>query len=172
MRIFLTGFMGAGKSTVGRLLARELELRFVDLDDAVEAAAGRTVKEIFADPGEAEFRRLEHEVLRRVCDRPGVVVATGGGTVTVPANRELLRTAGCTVWLHPAFATLVGRIGVAGKADRPLFRDETQALALYRSRLPAYEAADFTVPVAVEESAEEVTARIVLLLAREIRCVT
>jgi shikimate kinase len=172
MRIFLTGFMGAGKSTIGRLLARELSLPFLDLDDRIEATAGCTVRQIFEQHGETGFRRLEHEMLHRVCKGPDVVAATGGGTVTVPANRDLLHAAGCTVWLHPAFATLVERIGAEGKADRPLFRDETQALALYRARLPAYELADVTVPVERDESAEEVAARIVLLLARETRCVT
>lgn len=172
MRIFLTGFMGAGKSTVGRLLARELALPFLDLDDTIEAAAGRTVKEIFAQGGEPAFRRLEHEVLRRVCLGPDVVAATGGGTITIPANRDLLHAAGCTVWLHPTFATLAARLGAKGRADRPLFHDETQALALYRARLPAYETADLTVPVGEGETAREVTARIVLLLARETRCAT
>ncbi len=169
MRIYLTGFMGAGKSAVGRRLAERLGIPFVDLDEEIEARAGLRVREIFERHGESEFRRLEQEALMATGEHPpepGVVVATGGGTVAFEANARWIRANGLAVWLNPAFATIVRRIGGLGKKDRPLFRDEAQALALYRERLPAYRQADLTVDVRPEEHPQEVAARIVLLLGK------
>jgi shikimate kinase len=166
MRIYLTGFMGSGKSTVGRRLAEQLGMPFADLDEEIERRAGMKVREIFERHGEPAFRQLEHEVLRATAERPDVVVATGGGTVAFEANERWIRTHGLSVWLNPAFATIVARIGRLGKQDRPLFRDEAQALALYRERLPAYRRADLTVDVKPEEQAEEVAARIALRIGK------
>jgi len=172
VRLFLTGFMGSGKTSVGRILAARLGWGFVDLDEEIERRAGMSVRRIFETQGEGEFRRLEGEALRQAVERDEVVVATGGGTVAFEGNARLLHAAGVTVWLNPAFATLAARIGggQAAKEDRPLFRDATQALALYRQRLPAYRTADLTVEVAAAEAPEEVAARILLLLGR--RCAT
>jgi shikimate kinase len=165
MRVYLTGFMGAGKTTVGRLLAESLGWPFVDLDSEVEGAAGMPVREIFAARGEAAFRELELEALRRTLDFDPAVIATGGGTPTLAAAQRLLRAQGLVVWLNPPFATLVARIGALGKTDRPLFQDEAQALELYGRRLPAYRLADLTIDVSAQEEAPEVAARIALLLA-------
>jgi len=170
MRIFLTGFMGAGKTTVGRRLAALVGLPFVDLDMEIERRAGVTVREIVEGQGEPWFRRLELETLRAVLGAgEGAVIATGGGTLTTEPGTRLIREGGLSVWLNPSFATIVERIGTLGKADRPLFRDEAQVLALYRERLPAYRQADLTVDVGAGEAAEEVAARIALLV-RERRC--
>jgi shikimate kinase len=169
MRIFMTGFMGAGKTTVGQRLAALLDLPFIDLDQEIERLAGSTVREIVEGQGEPWFRRLELEALQSVLGRGDAVIATGGGTLTSELGARLIRDAGLAVWLNPSFATIVERIGALGKADRPLFREEAQVLALYRERLPAYRRADLTVDVAADEAPEEVAARIGLLL-RERRC--
>lgn len=172
MRIFLTGFMGAGKTSVGQALAAQLAVPFADLDLAIEARAGRTVRQIFAEGGEPAFRQLEQETLVALLERadlPDLVVATGGGTAAVELSAGLLHAAGITVWLNPPFATIVERIGGLGKEDRPLFRDETQAWALYRERLPAYRRSDLQIDVSPGESADEVAARIVLRLATAAR---
>jgi shikimate kinase len=169
LRIFLTGFMGAGKTTVGGHLASLLGMPFVDLDQEIERRAGATVREIVELSGEPWFRRLELEALREVVGRDDVVIATGGGTLTMELGAKLIREAGLLVWLNPSFATIVARIGTLGKIDRPLFREEAQVLALYRERLPVYRKADLTVDVAQDEAPKEVAARIAMLL-RERRC--
>ncbi|HEX2643570.1 MAG TPA: shikimate kinase [Thermoanaerobaculia bacterium] len=171
MRVFLTGFMGSGKTTVGRILAERLGIPFVDLDLEIELREGMSVREVFERRGEPAFRHLEQETLRATAALPDAVIATGGGTVTVEPNARWIQANGLAVWLNPAFATLVGRVGALGKRDRPLFQNEEQALALYRRRLPAYRRADLTVDIGPAEEPEEIAARIALLLA-ERRCVT
>ncbi len=164
----MTGFMGAGKTSVGRALAARLGVPFVDLDDEIERRAGRSVREIFAAAGEAEFRRLELEALAELLARPDLVdpvVATGGGTVALEPTARLLRGAGLTVWLNPPFGTIVERIGGLGKLDRPLFHDEAEAWALYRQRLPAYQRCDLRIDVAPAEGVQEVAGRVALRLA-------
>lgn len=165
MRIFLTGFMGSGKTAVGRSLAARLGWPFLDLDAEIERQAGFTVREIFERQGEPRFRELESLALEATLHRDPVVVATGGGTLTFPRNLAAARAAGLVVWIHPSFATLVRRVGGRGKQDRPLFRDEESLLALYRERLPAYALADLKVEVGAEERIEEVAARIEMLVA-------
>jgi len=140
--LVLIGLMGAGKTTVGRECARRLERTFVDTDDLITATARMTVDEIFATAGEAEFRRLEHDVVADVCASPEpLVVACGGGAVLDPENRRALRAAGVVVWLRAPARTLARRVGDG--ATRPLLRDDPAgALArLERLREPAYEAA-------------------------------
>lgn len=165
MRILLTGFMGAGKTSVGRRLAANLGWPFIDLDEEIERFAGESVREIFEHVGEGRFRELEARVLDESMRPDPVVVATGGGTLTFPRNLAAARSAGLVVWLNPEFATLTRRVGGRGKEDRPLFRDEATVLALYRERLPAYAVADLKVDIAPGESVEEVAARIGLLVA-------
>ena len=166
MHLFLTGFMGCGKTTVGRVLARRLERPFVDLDTEIETRAGLTVRAIFERGGEPLFRRLEQEALTAAVAGEEAVIATGGGTVTIDKNLEILARSGVTVWLDPPFAVIAARIGAQGKADRPLFETETQALELYRRRLPAYRRADLRLAIDAEERPEEVAARVELLLER------
>jgi thiamine-phosphate pyrophosphorylase len=155
MRIFLTGFMGSGKSAVGRLLAVRLGAPFVDLDREVEAGAAATVAEIFAAEGEAGFRRREAEALRATAALPSAVVATGGGVVASEANRRWMRAEGLVVWLDADFPVLAARLDERARRARPLFRDEREAERLWRERLPAYRDCDLAHRVGAEETAEE-----------------
>ena len=162
--IVLVGFMGAGKTTVGGLLAGSLAVPFTDSDHVIEDRAGKPIRQIFADDGEPAFRQLEAELLRETFSLPDVVVSTGGGTMVTEANARWIGANGLAVWLNPSFSTIVARIGALGKTDRPLFRDEVQALSLFQQRLPAYRRADVTVDVAPVEAPEEIAARIALLI--------
>ena len=158
-RVLLVGMMGAGKTTVGRLLARQLGWRYVDSDDEVEAATGRSVKELFEAGGEQAFRPLESEVLAAALegDRPAVV-SVAGGAVLDPVNRELLRSAGTVVWLRATPETLLEHVrsDTSASAARPtadhrplLDRDPAGTIArLERERRPLYaEVAELVVDV-------------------------
>lgn len=160
MRIYLTGFMGAGKSAVGGKLAKLLGCPFLDLDAAVEERAGMSIPAIFDRQGENAFRDLEHECLKGTSGMANAVIATGGGLVTFERNREVLQELGTTVWLHPSFATIVGRLSKKGREARPLFRNESEARKLYRERLPAYRTADLEIEIGARESIGQVTKRI------------
>ncbi len=116
--IFLTGFMGTGKSCVGRILANRLEYRFLDLDDLIVATAGMTIKEIFAVHGESYFRSLETKMLYTLKGTHGVVVSTGGGAVLSTENRSLMHSTGVVVNLTATVAAIQERI--AGDGERPL----------------------------------------------------
>jgi shikimate kinase len=160
--IYVVGFMGAGKSTVGRHLAHRLGWSFFDLDEEIEAAEKTSIADIFQSRGEVEFRRIESDMLRQHVrwierGRPAVI-ALGGGAFTIPENRELLANNGVSVWLDCPLETVVRR--VAGATHRPLARDPEAFTVLYRNRRECYAQAD--VHVAVESDDPEVTAAAIL----------
>jgi shikimate kinase len=145
--VFLTGFMGTGKTAVGAALARRLGRRFVDLDDEIERSAGLTVAAIFARFGEAEFRRRERRALALAADLGGAIVATGGGAVIDPENRAAMRADGRIVCLTADVDVILARVG--GGNDRPLLGAASDRPArvreLLRERAKAYADADLTV---------------------------
>lgn len=171
MHIFVTGFMGVGKSTVGRCLSRALELPFVDLDEAIERRTGETVADIFDQRGEAAFRKLEAELLGEVVEGPPAVIATGGGTVTGEENRVLMKAHGVSVWIDLPFASIARRVVGQEQAERPLFKDRGQAQTLYESRLPAYRACNLRIAVTAVDDPEKIAAGIERLL-EEMPCAT
>ncbi|WP_136526627.1 shikimate kinase [Geomonas ferrireducens] len=120
--IFLTGFMGCGKTTVGHVLAQRLGWAFVDLDHAIVEDAGMSVKEIFAAHGEPYFRELESRVLVRIAAGSGQVISTGGGAVIDRGNRAVMRQYGRIVNLQADVPTIVAR--VSGNSERPLLADD------------------------------------------------
>jgi shikimate kinase len=154
--VCLTGFMGSGKSTIGRLLAAQLAWRFADLDAEIERESGVSISQIFTQKGEAVFREIEHECLTRVLHAASernsqIVLALGGGTFAQPRNTALIRelnapqknTGAVVVWLDCATEDLLQRCVLMG--DRPLFRDEASFRKLYEERLPYYRQADYRV---------------------------
>lgn len=163
MRVFLVGFMGAGKSSVGRALARQAQTLFVDLDERLEAVFGARVAEIFAAHGEAAFRAEESRQLARCGRFANVVVATGGGTFVSEVNRATIRRLGVSVHLEVSWGEVLRRLP-GKRAERPLFSSPEQAHRLYLERLPAYRHADITVRPVEGETPEVLAARIALLL--------
>jgi shikimate kinase len=145
-RLILTGFMGAGKSTVGPLLARELGWKFLDLDQVIEARSESTVAEIFREHGEFEFRRRELAALREVIREQDIVLALGGGAIENEAARLLLADSpgNCLVFLHGEWKDLMARCSAEGKT-RPLLADLAALEARHTRRLPHYRAAHITV---------------------------
>jgi shikimate kinase len=163
-KIYLVGFMGCGKSTVGRILADRIDYPFVDIDEIVEAAAGCSVRQIFEQSGETEFRRREASVLATaVSGLERAVVATGGGTFAPDANRALIQGSGVSVFLEVPFDLLLSRLEEKG-ASRPLFRDPEQAFRLYSDRLGTYRMADVVLDIRSGQTPEETAERIRLAL--------
>jgi shikimate kinase len=149
-RIVILGFMGCGKTTVAKELARQLDCGFVDLDSFITERQTRSPAEIIQQEGEASFREIETLALRDVLqDKQAQVIALGGGTWTIPANRTLVALHDCvTVWLDAPFELCWKRIN-AGLANRPLAPDRDTACARYESRRGDYATAEK--PIAVDE---------------------
>lgn len=135
-KLYLVGFMGSGKTTVARALGRRLGWRVIDLDEEIERREGRTVSQLFAAHGEAYFRTVEREVLLAVLPARHVIVATGGGTFTQPANRADILNDGVTVWLDAPFGRIVDRVPSDGR--RPLAADRDAFAHLYEERRSVY----------------------------------
>ena len=156
-KIYLVGFMAAGKSTVARALARRLGWGAEDIDELIEARERRTVAEIFQKQGEPYFRAREREILKLLLPLRHVVVATGGGTFMDPENRSAINLDGLSVWLDVPFTELLARIPADGR--RPLAADRESMERLYASRVAGYSNA--RVRVDATGPPEEVAERII-----------
>ena len=146
--IVLVGIMGAGKSTVGKILADRLGMRFIDADQEIERAAGCTITDFFEKYGEVEFRKGEERVISRILAGEPCVLATGGGAFMSEATRLLIKKIATSVWLRVSFEVLAKRL--EKRSDRPLLQtaDPQQTLkALMKKRYPIYNDADFLVDV-------------------------
>lgn len=151
--LYLVGFMGSGKTTIGRLLAERLGWSFADLDSDIEAVEGVAIGEIFAARGESAFREIESRALtvrvREVgCGIP-YVVALGGGAFAQPDNYRLIQDAGISIWLDCPLEVLMRRVAQA--EHRPLAKDMQQFELLYYQRLEAYQRADFRVSIECDD---------------------
>ena len=158
--IYLVGFMGCGKSTVGAQLAEAIGWRFLDLDTRIEQEQGTTIAQIFAHRGESEFRRIETETLSAVIRETqrgrATVASLGGGAFVWPGNREKLEDAGVTIWLDVPFARILARVGAS--PHRPLAQDPERFARLYEERRPLYARADYIIPFDTDEANDAVTA--------------
>jgi shikimate kinase len=135
-KIYLVGFMGAGKSTMARALGARLGWRVEDVDELIEARERRTVADIFASGGELYFRTVEREVLRGLLTLRHAIVATGGGTFVDPENRAVINADGVSVWLDAPLPDIVARLPPDGR--RPLAGDRGAFERLYAVRREAY----------------------------------
>ncbi len=163
--IVLVGLMGAGKSVIGRRLAAHLALPFRDSDQEIEAAAGRTVAELFSQFGEAHFRAGERRVLRRLLEGPPVVLATGGGAFMDPVTRAAIRANGTSIWLRAPVSLLLRRVSL--RRNRPLLaaKDPAGVLrALMEQRYPIYAEADIVVDCA-DDTPDQTMNRVAAALA-------
>ena len=138
-KVYLVGFMAAGKTSVGRALARRLDWKFIDIDELIERQEHMTVAEIFARHGEPYFRAAERAVVADQLPARHVVVATGGGTFVDPQNRAAIRGDGVSVWLDAPLERVIARMPADGR--RPLAGDRADLERLYEGRRLAYEQA-------------------------------
>ncbi|WP_321532000.1 shikimate kinase [uncultured Desulfuromonas sp.] len=163
--IYLVGFMGAGKSTVGRLLASALNVDFVDLDEMIVERFQSTINEIFTEKGEAVFRLFETDLLQEFSVKEGLVFSTGGGIIGAERNWQIMNSCGVVVFLACSWPTLLARL--ESSSERPLVNknDLTSLKALYESRLELYQRADVQIDVD-ELSPEEVVSEIKQKLAQ------
>jgi shikimate kinase len=146
--VFLVGFMGAGKTSVGRSLSRRLGWDFEDLDDRIQARAGRAIAEIFCDSGEREFRRLENTALRELLSELSAgprIVALGGGAFAQPENATLLESTGASVIFLDGPAEELFRRCEQERSNRPLLRDAKQFRELYEQRRSSYRKASWRI---------------------------
>jgi shikimate kinase len=142
-KIYLVGFMGAGKTTVARVLGKRLDWKVEDIDALIEKSEHRDIATIFRADGEPYFRACERQALVALLTERGAVVAAGGGTFEDPANRELMLRDGAVIWLDAPFETVLQRIPVDGR--RPLAADRLGMEQLYNHRLMAYSQAHLRV---------------------------
>lgn len=142
-KVYLVGFMGAGKTTVARALAKRLDWHVEDIDDRVEKRERRDIATIFRQDGEPYFRALEQQEVVALLPERGAVVATGGGTIVDPVTREMMLRDGAVVWLDAPLATILERVPLDGR--RPLAADRIEMESLYNQRLTAYSRAHLRV---------------------------
>jgi len=162
----LVGFMGAGKSSVGKVLAQHLGAEFVDVDERIEEAAGRRIGDIFVSCGEAAFREMEREAILDAVSAPGRVVAAGGGAFVDEANRRALKAYAPVFFLDVSVESVLERL--SGDRSRPLFpggKEAGKLRELMERRRPSYQEADFTVSTD-NRSVPEIADHILSLLAR------
>jgi shikimate kinase len=145
-KIYLVGFMAAGKTSVARALAARLGWRSEDIDDLIEAREQRTVAEIFARDGEPYFRVVERQILQLLLPLRQTVIATGGGTFVEPSNRAAINLDGVSVWLDVPVELILNRAPADG--SRPLATNPARLRWLYETRRPAYEQAHFRIDAA------------------------
>lgn len=134
--MYLVGFMGAGKTTVARALAKRLDWQVEDIDDRIEKRERRDISTIFRQEGEPYFRTIEQQELIALLPARGTVIATGGGTIVDPVTREMMLRDGAVIWLDAPFATILERVPLDGR--RPLAADRIEMESLYNQRLMAY----------------------------------
>jgi shikimate kinase len=166
MKIYLVGFMGAGKTTIGRELAARIDVPFFDLDELIESAEKLNIREVFAQHGEAFFRKRERDLLRSTKHLESAVVATGGGTFTFDENIQFIQTEGLSVYLSAPYALLRSRVST--KDDRPLFRDDLTTHELYANRIRYYRMSDITIEIREEETPVEIVERLLLELPKNV----
>jgi shikimate kinase len=143
--IYLIGFMGSGKSTIGALLAQKLQWTFIDTDNLIEQHEHRSVAEIFESRGEHYFRTIESRILHDISTQKQAVIATGGGIILRKENRDYMKKTGMQLWLQWNVNNLIHNV-MQEPSSRPLFTDEKVFRILYNKRRRWYSMADTAIP--------------------------
>lgn len=161
--VYLCGFMGCGKSTIGKILARKFGCGFFDMDDYIVEREGMEIPQIFAEKGEKYFRETETEAIRELAEKSGVI-ACGGGAMLKKENAEIASSVGTVVYIDVPFEVCYSRI--SGDKNRPLVMNNTkeQLEDIYKNRVPVYDK-NSSVTVSGDGSAEEIAARIAAALS-------
>lgn len=157
--IVITGFMGTGKTTVGKLVAEEFQRPFIDTDQEIERRTGRKVQDIFAQDGEGNFRHIERRLCRFLAAQQGLVIATGGGMLVDEGNRDVMLASGLVVCLTASPAAIAKRLG-SDTTVRPLLQGDWRALL--EKRRPAYEQIPHQIDT-TDKQPEDVAGEIVAL---------
>lgn len=169
LNIYLIGMMGAGKTTVGKLLAEKLEYRFLDTDAIIEGVSQKTINQIFTEEGEASFRQWETKVLNEISPYLRTVVATGGGIILRQENWAYLRD-GMIIYLDVAIATLVNRLKEDNNRPLLLAEDlETKLKQLQQERESLYQQADITITIGEKDTPEEIVMKILEAIPQKIK---
>lgn len=161
VNLYLVGMMGAGKTTVGQEIARKLSYGFVDTDAVIAQVTKKSINQLFAEVGEAEFRQIESKILAEVCAYTNLAIATGGGIVTQQKNWGYLRH-GLIVWLDVPIEVLADRL--ANDNTRPLLQDAAlldKLQLLLQQRRSLYNQADLRIEVSAQETAAQIAARVI-----------
>lgn len=156
--IFLVGFMGVGKTSVGSALAQKLNYKFIDLDKLIVEQENFSIKDIFSKFGEDYFRDIEHKTLKTLINHTNTVIALGGGTFTFERNRDLIQRNGVSIWLDCDLEIILSRL--SNDTSRPLYSNPKQMQELLSKRLSAYRQANFTINVSnltLDETINETT---------------
>jgi shikimate kinase len=146
MKVFLVGFMGAGKTTLGRMLAEQLNVPFIDLDQLIQKYTHQSIPQIFEKKGEDTFRKIETRLLHQTVLIQNAVIATGGGTPCFHDNMEWMNQEGSTLWLTAPFEIIYSRLSDT-QMNRPLAQNENQLRLLFEQRSFIYQNAHYTISI-------------------------
>ena len=169
-RIILIGYMGAGKTTVGRALSKELGIPFYDLDWYIENRRRKTVSEIFAEQGEEAFRKIEHNMLHEVAEFENVIISCGGGTPCFYDNIDYMNQQGQVIYLKATPEVLYQHL-IMGKGDRPLLKGKNKEELMtfiseqLKKREPFYSKAQYTLDISVMDNNDKIKTTIENLLS-------
>jgi len=159
--LFVVGFMGAGKTTIGATLAKKLERDFIDTDQAIVQTYGKSISEIFSERGERFFRDYETEIFADIASEVGLVIALGGGTLESSKNRHIVRSTGKSIYLRWSFKNLFGRLNRNGERPLVIIKNKQQLRDLFESRKCFFEDSDLILDCELYQTPHDIVEQII-----------